>query len=143
MFGSQSDNKSVHWDTVISAKTEIVGNLTVSGALHIDGIVKGNLIAEAGSKAIIRVSEKGRVIGDITAPNVVINGDVKGDVCALEHLELAQKGRVNGNVYYTTVEMVLGGQVNGQMKHLVDAEHMPDKVVALISDEKIQEEANG
>lgn len=140
MFGSKSDNKSVHWDTVISAKTQITGDVVVSGALHIDGLVKGNLVAESDSKAIIRVSEKGRVVGDITAPNVIINGDVKGDVCALEHLELAQKGRVTGDVYYTTIEMVLGGQVNGQMKHLIESDQMPDKVVALISDGKAKAE---
>ncbi len=121
MFGSKN-NSGVRYDTLISSRTEIAGDIQVAGAIHVDGMVSGNLSAEKGSKATVRVSEKGRVQGDISAPNVIINGEVKGDVRVYEHLELAQKARITGDVYYNTIEMVLGSQVNGQLKHISEDE---------------------
>ena len=132
MFGSKN-NGGVRYDTLISSRTEISGDIQVGGAIHVDGMVSGNLSAEKGSKATVRVSEKGRVIGDISAPNVIINGEVKGDVRVFEHLELAQKARITGDVYYNTIEMVLGSQVNGQLKHISEDERS-DGPVAMISE---------
>lgn len=126
MFSSK-DKSDVHYDTLISAKTEIQGDVKLTGGLHIDGVIKGNLIAEVGSGATVRVSEKGRVEGQITAPNIIINGEVMGDVHASEYIELAKKARVNGDVYYTAMEMVLGAQVNGQLHHSQDKASAPAK----------------
>ena len=50
-------------------------------------------------------------------PSVVINGTVQGDVYSSHHLELAPKGRVQGNVYYATLEMAAGSEVNGSLRH--------------------------
>lgn len=137
MFGSKN-NGGVRYDTLISSRTEISGDIQVGGAIHVDGMVSGNLSAEKGSKATVRVSEKGRVIGDISAPNVIINGEVKGDVRVFEHLELAQKARITGDVYYNTIEMVLGSQVNGQLKHISEDER--NEAVAMISESAAEEE---
>lgn len=137
MFGSKN-NGGVRYDTLISSRTEISGDIQVGGAIHVDGMVSGNLSAEKGSKATVRVSEKGRVIGDISAPNVIINGEVKGDVRVFEHLELAQKARITGDVYYNTIEMVLGSQVNGQLKHISEDER--NEAVAMISESAAAEE---
>lgn len=116
MFGSK--NKSdTHFDTLISSKTEIVGNVKFSGGLHIDGLVKGNVIADAGSGAVVRISDKGCIEGNISAPNIIINGRVRGDVHALEYIELAKKAQVQGDVFYQMMEMVLGAEVNGKLNH--------------------------
>ncbi|MFY9179398.1 MAG: polymer-forming cytoskeletal protein [Venatoribacter sp.] len=116
MFGNK--NKSdTHYDTLISSKTEIIGDIKFSGGLHIDGLVKGNIMADAGTGAVIRVSDKGCIEGRITAPNIIINGRVRGDVHALEYIELAKKAQVQGDVYYQMMEMVLGAEVNGKLNH--------------------------
>lgn len=117
MFSSKDKGANTHYDTLISSKTEIVGDVKFTGGLHIDGVVKGNLVAEAGSGAVVRVSDKGRVEGQINAPNIVINGKVIGDVHAVDYIELAQKAQVSGDVYYQAMEMVLGAQVNGKLHH--------------------------
>ncbi|TNC91940.1 MAG: cell shape determination protein CcmA, partial [Thalassolituus sp.] len=49
MFGSKNVG-DVDYDTLISAKTEVVGDLYVSGAIHIGGTVKGNIVAEKDTK---------------------------------------------------------------------------------------------
>jgi len=74
-------------------------------------------VAEAGSGAVVRVSDKGRVEGQISAPNIIINGKVIGDVHASEYIELAKKAQVTGDVYYQMMEMVMGAEVNGKLHH--------------------------
>ena len=119
MLGSKNKN-SGHFDTLISNKSEFVGNLHFSGGLHIDGKIKGNIIAEDKSGAVVRVSETGIVEGEIRVPNVIINGRVNGNVYSSQHVELAKKAEVTGDVHYTIMEMVMGAQVNGSLVHQAD-----------------------
>lgn len=101
--------------TLISQDSEIVGDIKFSGDLEIQGLVRGNIIAKTESGATVRVVEGGRVEGEIHAPKVIINGQVKGDVHSIEHVELAAKANVEGNVHYSLIEMVKGAQVNGNL----------------------------
>lgn len=114
------------FDTLISAKTRVEGNIHFAGGLHVDGKVLGSIVAdEEAEGALIRLSECGEVEGDIIAPNIVINGTVRGDVFALSHLELAAKAAITGNVYYNLVEMAAGASVNGSMLHSKDPDTLP------------------
>ncbi|GLQ33173.1 bactofilin family protein [Litoribrevibacter albus] len=118
MWGSKGGHH--HWDTVISGKTTITGDVHFTGGLHIDGHVRGNIIADDESNGIVRISDRGHVEGEIRAPNVIINGRVHGNVFSSKHLELAKKASVKGDVYYTVMEMVMGAEINGQLKHTTE-----------------------
>lgn len=117
MFSNKDKTAASHCDTLISQKTEIVGDVKFKGGLQVEGVIKGNLIAEPGSGAVVRIADSGRVEGQINAPNVVVNGAVVGDIYAGEYIELAKKARVQGDVYYYMMEMVLGSEVNGKLIH--------------------------
>ncbi|NND69092.1 MAG: polymer-forming cytoskeletal protein [Halioglobus sp.] len=104
--------------TLISADTTILGEVRFSGNLDVEGRVRGDILAEPGADAMIRVVEGARVEGDIRAPLVLVNGLVEGDVYASSQLELAPKGRVEGDVYYAMVEMSVGSEVNGSLTHV-------------------------
>jgi cytoskeletal protein CcmA (bactofilin family) len=117
MFSSKNKASASHYDTLISTKTEIVGDVKFKGGLQVEGLVKGNLIAEAGSNAVVRISDTGRIEGQINAPNVVVNGSVVGDIYTTDYIELAKKARVQGDVHYHKMEMVLGSEVNGKLVH--------------------------
>lgn len=106
-----------HYDTLVSSRTTVEGDVKFSGGLHVDGRVKGKVVAEEGSEAVLRLSEVGEITGDIVAPHVIINGTVNGDVYASNHLELAEKAAINGNVYYNLIEMAMGATVNGNLVH--------------------------
>lgn len=112
----QKPRRSVgHFDTLISSRTTIEGDVRFSGGLHVDGKIKGRVLAEEGSDAVVRLSEVGEITGDITAPHIIINGKVNGDVRATSHLELAENAAINGNVYYRLIEMAMGASVNGNL----------------------------
>ena len=123
MFGNKKTAGKVpagHFDTLISGKTKLVGDVHFSGGLHVDGRVEGSIRAEEGSDAVLRISEVGEVEGDVHAPHIVINGTVRGDVYATEDLELASKAAIHGNVYYNLVQMAMGAAVNGSLMHCPD-----------------------
>ena len=48
---------------------------------------------------------------------VAVNGVVDGDIYSSNHVELASKARVTGNIFYHLMEMVLGCIVHGQLSH--------------------------
>ena len=121
MFGKSNDGSSTSGGpahTLISRNTEVVGDIHFSGELIIEGRVKGNIYAEDDSKALIRVAEKGAVEGEICVPSAIVNGLVQGDVRSTNHIELAAKATVVGNVYYNLIEMVMGSEVNGNLMHI-------------------------
>jgi len=123
MLGSKKSAISVSGKTtLVSSDTVILGEVRFSGVLDVEGLVRGNIIAEPGKEALVRVVDKGRVEGEIRAPSVVINGSVQGDVYATRHLELAAKARIQGNVFYALVEMAAGAEVNGSLAHMADPE---------------------
>lgn len=108
--------------TIIAQDAEITGNMRFSGAVQVDGRVIGNIQADEG---LVRISEHGYVEGVIRAPNVLINGQVNGDVFAFEHLELDAKARISGDLHYRFMEMVLGAQISGQLNYLGQQSEQP------------------
>lgn len=127
MWGNDKKNARHNYDTLISSKTEIVGDIEFSGGLHIDGKVKGCVVANENNNAVVRISDHGIVEGEVRAPHVIINGQVLGDVFSSEHVELAANASVTGTVHYNLLEMVMGAQVNGSLVHEVDAKPVPHR----------------
>jgi cytoskeletal protein CcmA (bactofilin family) len=118
MLGIKKTASVAGGTTLISHDTVIVGDVHFSGNLDIEGLVQGNIIALSGKEALLRVVGKGRVEGEIRVPSVIINGMVAGNVYSDKHLELASKSRVQGNVFYSRVEMAAGAEVNGSLTHM-------------------------
>ena len=124
MFGNskqkQSKQRNSDIDSLVGSQTRICGDIHFDGGLHIDGVVQGNVIAEA-ENSMLTTSERCRIEGDVRVHHIVLNGEVVGDVHALEHVELAANARVTGNVYYRVIEMMMGAEVNGSLIHVVES----------------------
>ncbi|MGH1471125.1 MAG: bactofilin family protein [Cellvibrionaceae bacterium] len=101
--------------TLIARGTEIVGDIHFSGTLHVEGILRGNVVAKEGSNAHLDIQEHGVIEGQVHVPTVRIDGRVIGDVVSTKHVELAAKAQIEGNVHYHLIEMVKGSQVNGSL----------------------------
>jgi len=114
--------------TLISKATEITGDVHFSGTLEVEGRIFGNIYAADDSSAEVRIRETGLVKGEIQAPMIIINGLVEGDIYSSNHLELAAKARVKGNVFYHLIEMVMGSEVNGSLSHKAAGELIPRQV---------------
>lgn len=104
-------------DTMIGPNTEIHGDIKFERFLVIDGVINGNVTAEEGSNSRVALNKTGRVIGDISVPNIYIDGCVEGDVYASGKVELANSAQIKGNVYYNLLEMAMGAALNGNLLH--------------------------
>jgi cytoskeletal protein CcmA (bactofilin family) len=113
----QKQTKNAKVDTLIGLKTRINGDVEFSGGLHLDGYINGNVTGDAGVGTFLSVSEQGGIEGSVIAPDVLLNGIVKGNIEASGRIELGAKARVLGNVNYTIIETAVGAQINGKLIH--------------------------
>lgn len=115
MAKGHSSNDS---STIISAGTEIVGDISFRGHLQIDGSVFGNLIADDNSKASVTIGDKGRVVGEISVPTVTVLGQITGDVHACESLIIGATANIQGNMLCNVVEVAEGSILVGNMDNI-------------------------
>jgi cytoskeletal protein CcmA (bactofilin family) len=115
----QKQSKNASIDTLVGAKTRINGDVDFTGGLHLDGYINGNVKGDSNQGTFLSISEHGCVEGSVIAPNVILNGIVKGDIDASNRVELGAKARVLGNVHYTIIETAVGAQINGKLIHRV------------------------
>lgn len=102
-------------ETLIGAGTRIEGDVAVTGGVHIEGYVKGNVRTAPGGTAVLSIAEKGVVEGTVDVPRVVVHGEVKGDIRAAEKVELGATARISGNVAYGIIEMAAGAVIQGRL----------------------------
>ncbi|GMQ90618.1 MAG: hypothetical protein BMS9Abin10_1017 [Gammaproteobacteria bacterium] len=114
-------------DALIGTEVEIQGNTTFSGCLQIDGKIKGDVTARGTSPCTLIVSEHAEVQGNITAPRMIINGKIKGNVVCSERVELQSQARVTGDVCYDVIEVAPGAAIEGRL--LRDARGQSGKAV--------------
>ena len=128
MFGNRKRIRSAKIDTLIGHKSVILGDVRFAGGLHVDGTVKGNVLAEEDDASVLTLSDTGTIEGEVRVPNVVLNGTVIGDVHAKQHIELASNARITGDVYYNLIEMAMGAEVNGNLVHVAENLEAPLRI---------------
>jgi cytoskeletal protein CcmA (bactofilin family) len=116
MFKRKPSNNATI-DTLIGAKTRINGDVEFAGGFHLDGYINGNVTCDGAADAFLSVSERGCIEGSVVAPNVLLNGTVKGNIEAADRVELGATAKVLGNVAYTVIETAVGAQINGKLIH--------------------------
>ena len=97
MFGN--NNKVYHFeegavDTLIGEQAKIEGIIHSQGSIRIEGSVKG----EIHSQGEVFVGEKSHVNASIFARRVTVAGEVKGNIEAVNGLEIVSAGKVYGDI---------------------------------------------
>ena len=78
----------------IDEGSEIEGKYTFSGTVMLNGKFKGEIV----SNDTLIIGEKGVINADIRAGQVLVSGEVVGNVRATERVELKRTARVFGDV---------------------------------------------
>lgn len=81
-------------NAILGKGSEFEGKLTFEGTVRIDGKFSG----EISTSDVLVIGEGARVQAEISAGSVVINGEVQGNVRAMNSIELHQPARVRGNL---------------------------------------------
>jgi cytoskeletal protein CcmA (bactofilin family) len=117
MFGKKAISQEI--GSLIGASTTVTGDVSFSGGLRVDGIVRGAVRSTEGEKGgVLVISEHGSIEGEVRASHIVVAGRINGPVHAAELIELQPKARVQGDVQYRALEMHHGAVVEGLMVHI-------------------------
>ena len=108
---------AVEIETVLGPNTSIQGDIRSSGGGRIDGDFGGTLDI-AGNLVI---GEHAKVIADITANNVQVQGTVQGDITA-KRLEILDTGKLWGDIAVDSFVLADGGFYHGQSKMQSDVQ---------------------
>jgi cytoskeletal protein CcmA (bactofilin family) len=112
------DTRPPHIDTLIGKGVRVQGNIEFLGGMHLDGAIAGNVRSNLAPDSTLSVSEVGSIEGSVEVPNVLLQGQVRGDIHAAERVVLGPTARVEGDVYYGIIEMTLGAQITGKLVRL-------------------------
>lgn len=140
MFGNEkvksSRSSAGGVETLIGPRVVIRGDVAFSGGLYVEGRIHGAVVADEEGGAVLTISENGLIEGEVRAPHVIVNGQLRGDLYASERVELAPNARVNGNIYYKVVEMAAGAMITGRLIHGEAPQKQLPKPEAIIKDVK-------
>ena len=82
-------------NTIIGEGTEFKGEFKLKGLLRIDGTFTG--VIETEERVLI--GKTGRVHSDVYARNVVVGGEVIGNLYATEKVTLLSTARIRGDIH--------------------------------------------
>ena len=107
--------KAVQIDTLVGPMSKVIGDVYYGGGLQVEGTIEGNVLAKCEDKCVLVISEMGVVEGEIRGTFIIIDGTVHGDIYASEGIELKSGARINGDIYYASLGMTVGAEVNGKL----------------------------
>ena len=98
-------------DVFLGRGSKIVGTLTFTGVVELDGAVEG----EIRSEGRLTIGEAGEINARIQGVEVVVRGKVVGDISASKKLVLQKPARIVGNVACSTLSVEEGVVIEGKI----------------------------
>ena len=99
-------------ETVIGPGVRVEGDLKSPSGVELLGTIEGSF--EVAGLLVVR--ESGRVIGDVTAQDVIVQGAVEGRVIAAQRIELGPSGRIKGDMRAKAVSIAEGAYFEGKVE---------------------------
>ncbi|QUH19561.1 bactofilin family protein [Alkaliphilus sp. B6464] len=112
MFSKKQTADFSKFDTLIGKNTSFEGTLTAEGTIRIDGKIKGDVKVEGD----IYIGESSQVIGNIMGSNIIVGGNVDGNIIANEQLRLTSTGKVIGDISVKSLIIDENGVFEGSSK---------------------------
>ncbi len=104
----------------IEGKIEGTGHVRIAGSFKGEVSVKGDLTIERGA----------HISGEIRAENIVVRGDVEGNIHATARVELSESGVLTGDLKSSSLTVAAGSRIRGKVEYGWD-EQEADKVVSI------------
>ena len=101
-------------DSLVGLGTKIVGDVSFTGGLRVDGEVIGNVKLTSEESSTLVLSETGRIEGEVRVGHLVVNGTIIGPIFSTHSLELQSEARIKGDVEYKILEIHPGAVVEGR-----------------------------
>ena len=112
------------YDSKIRFEDNFEGNYFGSGDLTLNGTFKGTIKINK-----LFVKEKASFIGNITAQEIIVEGQIKADISA-EKLHVMSTGKVEGDLLYRILKIDEGGFLNSsKVVKMSDQKTLKSKVL--------------
>ncbi|MCT4607256.1 MAG: polymer-forming cytoskeletal protein [Marinisporobacter sp.] len=99
MFGKNNTTSHEKVDTLIGKNSKFEGKLNADGTIRIDGEFVGNISV----KGDVILGKEGKMVGDISAMNVIVSGSVEGNITTENQLKLNPSGKVIGDIHVSSL----------------------------------------
>lgn len=96
--------------TLISEGCVLDGNLKALAYVRVEGQINGDVVIEEG----LILSEKGSIVGNVTAREMIVYGTVQGNIDT-HSLEVRSTGRIIGDIKTEVLQVEPGGSHNGKL----------------------------
>jgi cytoskeletal protein CcmA (bactofilin family) len=115
----------------------IKGEITGQDELLIDGQVHGKICLHGGK---LTIGPNGRVTADIEAQEVVVRGEVTGNIKGQDRVQIAATGRATGEINTRLMSIEEGAEVHVRVNLEKEERHLPTGAIGAdsISENKIQ-----
>ena len=98
--------------SLLSKKVKIEGEIQGNEDLHVEGHFKGSIKITGD----IFIGPTGIVEADIEADNIIVQGQISGNVLARKQLQLQSSGRLLGDCSALTIDIKEGAIFEGRSK---------------------------
>ena len=102
--------------SIISADLKIVGDLTSTGEIQVDGEITGDIRSK-----VLLVGETAVVKGEIRAETVRVHGHVDGQIHAT-FVNLAKTAHVIGDIWHENLSIQEGAFLEGHIRHMSEGQ---------------------
>ncbi len=145
VYSNQDSNKTLNTVRGIGSSLSIKGNVRGNEDLYIDGKVTGSIFIDNHN---LTVGPNGQIEADIQAKNIFVEGQVKGNIKALEKVFIQETAQVFGDIVAANISVMDGAHFEGNAKIQKTSQNVtPDieptkkqsKSRLLIEDEFIEE----
>ncbi len=91
----------------------VTGDIFGEDSLTVKGIVKGSIFLQNAS---LTIEQSGYVEGEILANNIVIAGEILGNITAITSLQLTSTSKILGNIQTAKIAMEEGAFFSGELE---------------------------
>jgi cytoskeletal protein CcmA (bactofilin family) len=96
----------------IAEGLKIKGEVQGTEDLRVDGEIEGRISLPG---AAVVIGAKGRVAGDLQAREIVVEGNVRGNLAARERVRIAATGKLEGDVAAERLVIEEGARISGRV----------------------------
>ena len=108
--------------SLLGKGTEVAGEITFSGGMRVDGVIKGSVRTEGS----LIVGTSGAIDAEVSVRNISINGEFRGIIRASDRVEIHKDGKVFGDIYSPCLIIEAGATFEGRCNMSEMPEHHAD-----------------
>ncbi len=112
-------------ESVIAPGLIVEGKIKGKGHVWIAGCFKGDIHVEGD----VTVQQGAHITGNILAENIVVQGEVEGDIQATSRVGLTDFGVLNGDLKASLLTVATGSRIRGQVE--IGGDERGDKVIPI------------